>query len=131
MNNTIIHPLSRVCCIDLWRSCVIFNCFFVFVFQNCQYLYICIVENFPSSSHSLHPLCCMLGKKRAWIPDEKEAYIEIEIKELSGDKVIVETKDGRVSDHRFTFSNKTDKPPRQCVHSTIPCSPPHVCLSTI
>lgn len=39
------------------------------------------------------------GKKRAWIPDEKEAYIEIEIKELKGDKVIVETKDGRVSDH--------------------------------
>uniref|UniRef100_A0A3B4BGU7 Uncharacterized protein n=1 Tax=Periophthalmus magnuspinnatus TaxID=409849 RepID=A0A3B4BGU7_9GOBI len=35
------------------------------------------------------------GKKRAWIPDEKEAYIEIEIKELSGDKVIVETKDGK------------------------------------
>lgn len=35
------------------------------------------------------------GKKRAWIPDEKEAYIEIEIKELSGDKVIVDTKDGR------------------------------------
>ncbi|KAG7229656.1 hypothetical protein INR49_012700 [Caranx melampygus] len=35
------------------------------------------------------------GKKRAWIPDEKEAYIEIEIKELKGDKVIVETKDGR------------------------------------
>uniref|UniRef100_A0A668S5L7 Myosin-7B n=1 Tax=Oreochromis aureus TaxID=47969 RepID=A0A668S5L7_OREAU len=35
------------------------------------------------------------GKKRAWIPDEKEAYIEIEIKEVSGDKVIVDTKDGR------------------------------------
>ncbi|XP_070707481.1 myosin, heavy chain 7B, cardiac muscle, beta a [Pempheris klunzingeri] len=35
------------------------------------------------------------GKKRAWIPDEKEAYIEIEIKELSGDKVTVETKDRR------------------------------------
>ncbi|XP_034548994.1 myosin, heavy chain 7B, cardiac muscle, beta a [Notolabrus celidotus] len=35
------------------------------------------------------------GKKRAWIPDEKEAYIEIEIKELSGDNVTVETKDGR------------------------------------
>ncbi|KAM4613582.1 myosin, heavy chain 7B, cardiac muscle, beta a [Polymixia lowei] len=33
------------------------------------------------------------GKKRAWIPDEKEAYIEIEIKELDGDKIIVETKD--------------------------------------
>ncbi|XP_062251988.1 myosin, heavy chain 7B, cardiac muscle, beta a isoform X1 [Platichthys flesus] len=34
------------------------------------------------------------GKKRAWIPDEKEAYVEVEIKELKGDKVIVETKDG-------------------------------------
>lgn len=43
----------------------------------------------------------MSGKKRAWIPDEKEAYIEIEIKELKGDKVIVETKDGRVG-HRFS-----------------------------
>lgn len=40
----------------------------------------------------------MSGKKRAWIPDDKEAYIEIEIKELKGDKVIVETKDGRVGD---------------------------------
>uniref|UniRef100_A0A3Q4N9J0 Myosin, heavy chain 7B, cardiac muscle, beta a n=1 Tax=Neolamprologus brichardi TaxID=32507 RepID=A0A3Q4N9J0_NEOBR len=35
------------------------------------------------------------GKKRAWIPDEKEAYIEIKIKDVSGDKVIVETKDGK------------------------------------
>ncbi|XP_057703268.1 myosin, heavy chain 7B, cardiac muscle, beta a isoform X2 [Corythoichthys intestinalis] len=35
------------------------------------------------------------GKKRAWIPDEKEAYIEIEIKELSGDKVTVQTKNGK------------------------------------
>uniref|UniRef100_H0Z1C5 Myosin heavy chain 7B n=1 Tax=Taeniopygia guttata TaxID=59729 RepID=H0Z1C5_TAEGU len=34
-----------------------------------------------------------LGKKRAWIPDEKEAYIEVEIKESSGGKVTVETKD--------------------------------------
>ncbi|NWZ12871.1 MYH7 protein, partial [Agelaius phoeniceus] len=33
------------------------------------------------------------GKKRAWIPDEKEAYIEVEIKESSGGKVTVETKD--------------------------------------
>uniref|UniRef100_A0A803V4J8 Myosin heavy chain 7B n=1 Tax=Ficedula albicollis TaxID=59894 RepID=A0A803V4J8_FICAL len=33
------------------------------------------------------------GKKRAWIPDEKEAYIEVEIKERSGGKVTVETKD--------------------------------------
>ncbi|KAG5274511.1 hypothetical protein AALO_G00137130 [Alosa alosa] len=35
------------------------------------------------------------GKKRAWIPDEKEAYIEIEIKDIKGDKVIVETNDGK------------------------------------
>nr|XP_061779858.1 myosin-7-like [Nerophis lumbriciformis] len=35
------------------------------------------------------------GKKRAWIPDEKEAYIEIEIKETTGDKVVVQTKDGK------------------------------------
>uniref|UniRef100_A0A8C2ZHH2 Myosin-7B n=1 Tax=Cyclopterus lumpus TaxID=8103 RepID=A0A8C2ZHH2_CYCLU len=35
------------------------------------------------------------GKKQAWVPDEKEAYIEVEIKELSGDKVTAETKDGR------------------------------------
>uniref|UniRef100_A0A8C0IYL9 Myosin-7B n=1 Tax=Chelonoidis abingdonii TaxID=106734 RepID=A0A8C0IYL9_CHEAB len=32
------------------------------------------------------------GKKRAWIPDDKEAYLEIEIKEISGGKVTVETK---------------------------------------
>uniref|UniRef100_A0A8C3XVB9 Myosin-7B n=1 Tax=Chelydra serpentina TaxID=8475 RepID=A0A8C3XVB9_CHESE len=32
------------------------------------------------------------GKKRTWIPDDKEAYIEVEIKETSGGKVIVETK---------------------------------------
>ncbi|EMP41316.1 Myosin-7B, partial [Chelonia mydas] len=38
------------------------------------------------------------GKKRAWIPDDKEAYIEVEIKEISGGKVTVETKnkDSRV-----------------------------------
>uniref|UniRef100_A0A671W084 Myosin, heavy chain 7B, cardiac muscle, beta a n=1 Tax=Sparus aurata TaxID=8175 RepID=A0A671W084_SPAAU len=41
------------------------------------------------------PSAVPLGKKRAWVPDEKEAYIEIEIKETSGDKVTVETKDGR------------------------------------
>ncbi|KAL0978602.1 hypothetical protein UPYG_G00172780 [Umbra pygmaea] len=35
------------------------------------------------------------GKKRAWVPDEREAYIEVEIKQLDGDKVIVETRDGR------------------------------------
>ncbi|XP_016102904.1 myosin-7B-like [Sinocyclocheilus grahami] len=35
------------------------------------------------------------GKKRAWIPDEKDAYIEVEIREIDGDKVMVETKDGK------------------------------------
>ncbi|XP_057218621.1 myosin, heavy chain 7B, cardiac muscle, beta a isoform X1 [Triplophysa rosa] len=35
------------------------------------------------------------GKKRVWIPDEKEAYIEAEIKEINGDKAMVETSDGR------------------------------------
>ncbi|XP_051957261.1 myosin, heavy chain 7B, cardiac muscle, beta a isoform X3 [Xyrauchen texanus] len=35
------------------------------------------------------------GKKRAWIPDEIDAYVEVEIKEIDGDKVTVETKDGR------------------------------------
>lgn len=38
------------------------------------------------------------GKKHAWIPDDKEAYVEVEIKERKGDKVTVETKDGRVSE---------------------------------
>jgi TPP-dependent indolepyruvate ferredoxin oxidoreductase alpha subunit len=36
------------------------------------------------------------GTKRVWIPNEKEAYIEVEVKELDGDKATVETKDGRV-----------------------------------
>ncbi|KAF4107480.1 hypothetical protein G5714_011844 [Onychostoma macrolepis] len=35
------------------------------------------------------------GKKRAWIADEKDAYIAVEIREIDGDKVIVETKDGK------------------------------------
>ncbi|XP_068184845.1 myosin-7-like isoform X2 [Antennarius striatus] len=35
------------------------------------------------------------GKKRVWVPDEVDAYIEVEIKELNGDKTTVETKDGR------------------------------------
>ncbi|XP_051947235.1 myosin-7 isoform X1 [Xyrauchen texanus] len=34
------------------------------------------------------------GKKRVWIPDEKEAYIAVEIRESDGYKVMVETKDG-------------------------------------
>ncbi|XP_034646546.1 myosin-15 isoform X4 [Trachemys scripta elegans] len=35
------------------------------------------------------------GKKRCWIPDEKNAYIEADIKESSGGKVTVETVDGK------------------------------------
>ncbi|KAM6981317.1 myosin, heavy chain 7B, cardiac muscle, beta a [Aplochiton taeniatus] len=35
------------------------------------------------------------GKKRAWVPDDKEAYVEVEIKNIDGDKIIVETKDMR------------------------------------
>ncbi|KAM9536589.1 uncharacterized protein ACWYII_040485 isoform 1-T2 [Salvelinus alpinus] len=35
------------------------------------------------------------GKTRAWVPDEKEAYIEDENKQLDGDNVIVENKDRR------------------------------------
>lgn len=31
------------------------------------------------------------------MPDDAEAYIEVEIRELNGDKTTVETKDGRVS----------------------------------
>lgn len=54
----------------------------------------------------------MSGKKRAWIPDEKEAYIEIEIKELKGDKVLVETKDGRVG-HRFPEGSRQLGLPRE------------------
>lgn len=30
------------------------------------------------------PLCA--GKKRAWIPDDKDAYIEVEIKQIDGVK---------------------------------------------
>uniref|UniRef100_A0A674K1U5 Myosin heavy chain 15 n=1 Tax=Terrapene triunguis TaxID=2587831 RepID=A0A674K1U5_9SAUR len=35
------------------------------------------------------------GKRRCWIPDEKNAYIEADIKESSGGKVTVETVDGK------------------------------------
>ncbi|KAK1899041.1 Myosin-7B [Dissostichus eleginoides] len=37
------------------------------------------------------------GTKRSWLPDDVEAYVEVEIKELNGDKTTVETKDGRVN----------------------------------
>lgn len=32
-----------------------------------------------------------------FIPDEKEAYIEVEVKDVDGGKATVETRDGRVS----------------------------------
>ncbi|XP_062897019.1 myosin-7-like [Mobula hypostoma] len=35
------------------------------------------------------------GKKRCWVPDEKEAYLEAEILERNGPKVTVETKGGK------------------------------------
>ncbi|CAB1335992.1 unnamed protein product [Coregonus sp. 'balchen'] len=35
------------------------------------------------------------SKIRVWIPGEKDDYIEVEVKELNGDKATVETKDGR------------------------------------
>ncbi|KYO22511.1 myosin-15 isoform X2 [Alligator mississippiensis] len=34
------------------------------------------------------------GKKKCWIPDDKKAYVEAEIKECSGGKATVETMDG-------------------------------------
>lgn len=67
---------------------------------------------FPTLPLSERFSAVLLGKKRAWIPDEKEAYIEIEIKELSGNKVIVETKDGRVRDHSsLQKENLKSRPP--------------------
>lgn len=30
------------------------------------------------------------------MPDDAEAYVEVEVRELNGDKTTVETKDGRV-----------------------------------
>uniref|UniRef100_A0A8C1YYN3 Myosin, heavy chain 7B, cardiac muscle, beta b n=1 Tax=Cyprinus carpio TaxID=7962 RepID=A0A8C1YYN3_CYPCA len=50
------------------------------------------LEQLAAQSHAFD------GKKRVWIPDEKEAYIEVEIKDTDGDKVMVETKDGMVSE---------------------------------
>lgn len=38
-----------------------------------------------------------LGKKKCWVPDGKNAYIEAEVKESGDDgQVIVETRDGEV-----------------------------------
>ncbi|CAM4680553.1 unnamed protein product [Leuciscus chuanchicus] len=46
------------------------------------------LEQLAAQSHAFD------GKKRVYIPDENEAYIEVEIKDTDGDKVMVETKDG-------------------------------------
>ncbi|XP_034027771.1 myosin-7B-like [Thalassophryne amazonica] len=35
------------------------------------------------------------GTKRVWMPDDMEAYIEVEVRQLNGDKTTVETRDGR------------------------------------
>lgn len=38
-----------------------------------------------------------LGKKRVWVPDEQDAYVEAEVKsEATGGRVNVETKDQKV-----------------------------------
>lgn len=70
------------------------------------FYYLCQHLHHREFSTQPTPSAVPLGKKRAWVPDEKEAYIEIEIKEISGDKVTVETKDGRVSDHCFICSDE-------------------------
>ncbi|KAK0153638.1 Myosin-7B [Merluccius polli] len=46
------------------------------------------------------------GTKRVWMPDEVEAYVEVEIKELNGAKSTVETKDGR-----FVITREDDLQP--------------------
>lgn len=48
-------------------------------------------------------LYLLSGTKRVWMPDDVEAYIEVEVRELNGDKTTVETKDGRVR-HQFSFT---------------------------
>ncbi|XP_061115074.1 myosin-7-like [Conger conger] len=35
------------------------------------------------------------GKKRVWIPDEKQAYIDVEIKDTTDGKITAETRDGK------------------------------------
>ncbi|XP_037628563.1 myosin-7B-like [Sebastes umbrosus] len=46
------------------------------------------------------------GTKRVWMPDDIEAYVEVEVKELNGDKTTVETKDGR-----FLIAKENDLQP--------------------
>lgn len=45
-----------------------------------------------------------LGKKRCWVHDWKNAYVEAEVKESDADgKVIVETSDGEVKKRPYSF----------------------------
>lgn len=62
----------------------------------------------PSLSSRFTRCAAPSGKKRAWVPDEKEAYIEIEIRERSGDQVVVETKDGKVRNNIMKTSREKD-----------------------
>lgn len=80
-------------------------------------IWFCIINNSPNPLNNT-PLSLstpLPGKKRAWIPDEKEAYIEIEIKDVSGDKVIVETKDGRVNVHPSVVPTDTSSHDFNCI----------------
>lgn len=44
------------------------------------------------------------------MPDDAEAYVEVEVRELNGDKTTVETKDGRVGprSHCVALSSLND-----------------------
>lgn len=45
------------------------------------------------------------GTKRVWMPDDNEAYTEVEVRELNGDKTTVETKDGRVGSSLSSYQS--------------------------
>ena len=47
-----------------------------------------------------------VGKKKCWIPDGRNAYVEAEVKGRRNDgKVIVETADGKVKESLFSLWN--------------------------
>lgn len=96
--------LSHVISFKRWGFGVVSKSFFFY--RLCQSL-CCEVCHRPPTQRTLSAV--LLGKKRAWIPDEKQAYIEIEIRELSGDKVTVETKEGKVSVPRFCICSNAWK----------------------
>ncbi|XP_035770463.1 myosin-6-like [Neolamprologus brichardi] len=65
-----------------------------------RYLRLTNLEQLAAKAHAFD------GTKRIWMPDETEAYTEVEIRELSGNKTTVETKDGR-----FLIVNEDDLQP--------------------